>query len=93
MIDKETIRKAIDKKIIHFEINPHMEGETVCFIGDYWFYFGGQEAEEMTPEEYMKNVPMDDIVNEVYNTLESFKEDTFSKDEYEYYESVILENL
>lgn len=93
MIDKDTIRKAIDKKIIHFEVNPHMKGETVCFIGDYWFYFGGQEAEEMTPEEYMKNVPMDDIVNEVYTTLESFREDTFSKDEYEYYESVILENL
>ena len=93
MIDKKDIKNAIQNKVIRFGVDPNMESGTVAFIGEHWFYFGGQEAEEMTPEEYMKNVPMDDIVNEVYTTLESFREDTFSKDEYEYYESIILESL
>ena len=45
----------------------------------------------MTPEEYMKCVPVDDIADEIFEALESFKTDGF-EDEYEYYEER-LENM
>ena len=68
-----------------------MESGTVCQIGELWFYFGGETAEGMTPEEYMECVPLDDIANEIFDALDSFKKDGF-EDEYEYYAGA-LENV
>ena len=65
-------------------IDPYMESGTVCQIGDNWFYFCGLTAEEMNPQEYIENVPIEDITNEVFDVLEEFK--TVLPDEYLYYE-------
>ena len=89
MIDKKDIKNAIQNKVIRFEVDPNMGSGTVAFIGDYWFYFGGHEAEDMSPEEYTKNVPIDDIVNEIYDTLEFFNRDVDFKDEYDYYMHIL----
>lgn len=67
-----------------------MESGTICRIGDGWFYFGGLTAEEMNPDEYLANVPMEDIAREIYETLNEFSHDEELRDEYEYYKSVLI---
>lgn len=76
---------GIEKGVISF-INEY---GTVCSIGDYWFYFGGMTAEEMTPDEYIEAIPMEDIVNDVYSTLEDFRNNVDFRDEYNYYEAYL----
>ena len=69
-----------------------MESGTVCAIGDdgYWFYFGGATAAEENPEEYLRKVPIEDVVSEVFAELEDFRKnhDTFG-DEYAYYAAIL----
>lgn len=65
--------------------------ETVCQIGDSWFYFGGTTAEGMNPNEYRAVVPFEDIVSEIFTVLESFRQDEYSRDEYMYYETYLRE--
>ena len=64
---------------------------TVCQIGEYWFYFGGITAEELSPEEYLRDVPMEDIAREIVDTLSSFHDDEDFADEYRYYRSFLRE--
>lgn len=47
--------------------DPNGDGvyEPVCFIGDFWFYFAGSEAETMTVEEYAKATPVNVIVKNI----------------------------
>lgn len=89
MITKEMIRDGIQAKLVEFIVDPNMESGTACRIGDSWFYFGGQTADEMNPDEYIANVPQDDIVNEIYLTLDDFMDVDELRDEYEYYEAVL----
>lgn len=83
------ITSGIEKQVVKFVIDPNMGYGTVCQIGDCWFYFGGLEAEEMNPKDYVSNVPTEDIVNEIFVTLQDFAEDEGFKDEYDYYESIL----
>lgn len=86
MITKADIKNGILNGSIKFIVDPNMESGTVCSIGDYWFYFGGIEAEEINPEEYLDNVPIEDIANEIYDALESMDDD-----ECGYYEAILRE--
>ena len=52
MITKDLIRFGINEHVITFIVDPVLESGTVCCIGGNWFYFGGNEAESMTPKEY-----------------------------------------
>ena len=63
----------------------------VCQIGEYTFYFGGQEAEDMTATEYLANVPKDEIAKEILGTLEDFQHDPGFADECGYYEAILNE--
>lgn len=89
MITKELIREGIERHLVTFEVDPNMGAGTVCRIGDGWFYFGGIEAEEASPEEYVNNVPIDDIVSEIYDVLSDFRNIDAFQDEYDYYESIL----
>lgn len=89
MITKAMIRDGIKEHLITFEIDPNMESGTVCCIGDSWFYFGGQTAEEMNPEEFVAAVPIDDIINEIFDVLDDFRRDEELQDEYNYYDAVL----
>lgn len=84
VITKEKIKAGIRDGVVRLVTDPNMESGTVCQIGKFWFYFGGETAEDMTPEEYMRCVPLDDIANEIFDALDFFKKDGF-EDEYEYY--------
>ena len=51
MITEDMVRSGIREHLITFIVDPNMGSGTVCSIGDSWFYFGGQEAEDAAPEE------------------------------------------
>lgn len=89
MITKKKIKNGIKEHLIEFTIDPNMGSGTVCKIGDGWFYFGGSDAEEHDPEEFLKIFYINDIINEIYDTLESFRKNEECKDEYEYYDYVL----
>lgn len=89
MITKEKIYLGLKDNLVSFCIDPNIGAGTVCKIGDYWFYFGGATAEEMDPDEYLNNVPMADIVDEVFDALEEFREDPYLIAEYDYYDGVL----
>ena len=88
-ITKDMLRNGIKHGVIRFVIDPNMESGTVCKIEDNWFYFGGETAEDMDPEEYLKAVPQEDIINEIFDVLEDFKFE--NEDEYMYYLCVLRE--
>ncbi len=94
-ITKEMIREGLQKGIVRYILDPNGSGEkgTVCQIGESWFYQGGLTAEDSTPEEYVRNVPVDDRVSEIYETLEGFKREIELRDEYYYYAAFLRENL
>lgn len=90
VITTELILSGIKERLITFGVDPNMGSGTVCRIGDGWFYFGGFTAEEMNPDEYLANVPMEDIVREIHETLDEFSRDEELRDEYEYYKAVLV---
>ena len=89
VITKEMLKSGIKAKLVTFAEDLNADHGTVCRIGDGWFYFGGTEAEMCSREEYIKNVPVEDIVDEIFDVLESFrkegKDDIDFREEYDYY--------
>ena len=51
MITKEKIKAGLHEGAVRLITDPNMESGTVCQIGELWFYFGGETAEDMTPQE------------------------------------------
>lgn len=74
MITKEKIAQGLKDGAVRLEIDPQARS-ALFHVGPNWFYFGGLTAEELNPDEYQKNVPMEDIINEIYDTLQGFSED------------------
>lgn len=94
MITAKQIRHGIAKGAVRFIIDPNMGKGTVCAIGDNWFYFGGETAEQESPNEYLEHVPIEDIVGEIMDVLNDFRLQTdMFGNEYEYYEAVLKEVL
>ncbi len=94
IITKEMIKSGIKAGLITFVPTPNADHGTVCKIGDNWFYFGGTEGEKYSPEEYTKNVPDDDIIDEIFEALESFRQDgkydVVFWDHYNYYWHILM---
>lgn len=88
-ITKQMIANGIHDNKVLFVTDPNLDSGTVCKIGDLWFYFGGQEAEEQEPTEYLYNTGLDDVVNEVYDTLKVFESEPELADEWNYYYSIL----
>lgn len=83
--------------VVELMPSPNGDGErdTVCRIGDGWFYFGGQEAEDSTPSEYLANVGRRFTIEHIYNALNDVGGlaglQSSDPDEYAYYEAVLRE--
>lgn len=99
MISKEQIKNGIHNRVIQFIDATGEYGcfGTVCKIGNSAFYFGGITAEEESAAEYLLNSNMEDVINAIFDALESFRMDTDqsndnSNSEYEYYESLLRES-
>lgn len=95
MITKQDVEKGLQCGLIRLITDPNTAVGTVCQIGELWFYFGGLTADESTPEDYMRNVPTEDIVSEIYDTLLSIKdtEEAGEWTEYLYFETFLKEEL
>ena len=92
MITHQMIVEGYRNGTVKLVDSPNGDG-TVCQIGDNWFYFGGEAAEGVSPEQYKKDVPEDGIIDEIYFTLKVFREDGGEYlDEYMYYECFLNEN-
>ena len=84
-ISREMIAEGYRAGLVRLIDSPNGDG-TVCQIGDNWIYFGGLEAEGISPEEYKKAVPEEDIINEIFSVLDDFKTSGEEfLDEYHYY--------
>lgn len=83
---------AFENGVARLGADPNGCGDgvgAVCMMGNGWFYFGGIEAEEATPEEYMENVPMSDIAREIEDALKGIRSEF--PDEWDYYRALIDE--
>lgn len=83
-ITKDMIREGIESGKVRFITDPNMESGTVAAIGANWFYFGGGTAEDEEPEEFLKHADMEEVINDIWETMESFRESD-PEGEYEYY--------
>lgn len=96
-ITAKEVRAGFESGIINLIDAEEYFGDGVaCKIGSgtlsNWFYFAGHEGELMTAKEYLQNVPMDDIVNEIVDVLEDFQDgDEFDHDEWLFYRWLIVE--
>lgn len=104
-ITKEMLEKGYEKGLVRITSSraahdgntardASEELEPVAVIGEYWFYAFGMEAESRTVAEFLKNTPAEDIINDIYTTLEAFREDPDDYEaEYGYYASYLREHL
>jgi len=86
-ITEEMIREGYAKGVITLGIDPNMEQGTVAAIGDYWFYFGGLEADELNPDEYAASLSEEEIAHAIFESIDELS--TESPDEYRYYYSIL----
>lgn len=94
MITKEMVRSGLNQGVIRLvKETPELERGTMCSIGEYKFYFGEELTEDLSPEEYKRVVPFEDVVREIFETLEAFRLTQGFSDEYGYYEAVLRESL
>ena len=92
MITPQMIEDGLASGAVAIVDSPNGDG-AVCRIGpDWWFYFGGETAEQSTSADYTASVPREDIVREIVETLDGFREDPSYQDEYRYYEAFLREN-
>ena len=84
MITSEMIRTGLNNGSVVIVDSPLGDG-AVCRIGEHWFYFGGWEACETTAAEYVAKVPKPDVIREIMDALDSFRDSACFQDEYDYY--------
>lgn len=83
-------RKLIEDGLMSNIIKPILEdGELKCYIGDYWFYFGGSEFESTSPSE----IPFSIKVKEIKTVLDEFRKSEDTETEYKYYYYYLCENI
>lgn len=91
MITRKMINNGYERGIIVLESSLPNDG-IVARIGEYWFYFGGHEAEEYDdPEAFKKDIPKSQIIEGIYTVLKGWLHDEYMIDEYRYYEAVLKE--
>jgi hypothetical protein len=94
IITKDMIKQVYEKGVAYLLVkfgclSFHMPDGG---MEDSFFYFAGYEDETLTPEEYLKIHTLDELIENVYTTLEEFRTsgDEFLMEEYlMYYDSVL----
>lgn len=81
------IRLAILFRIIKFLECPDGNGEVVCQIGSYWFYFTDMRMGKF------KSLGLSEQANIIHNILIGNDDVGIYEDELNYYRAVILESL
>lgn len=88
LFNNKITRDMVENGLTLGLIQPVLEGDLRCYIGDYWFWFGGTEFEYTDPEE----IPFDILVDEIFEALDSFDTEDF-EDEYNYYYYFLSEGI
>lgn len=92
-ITREIVVKGYETGLIRLILSPNGDG-IACKIGDNWFFFGGETAEEYNRvEDFIAEIPKDTIIDEIFEVLEAFSEEDDGLDEYLYYKYYLEENL
>lgn len=92
-IERREIEEALEDGVARID-TPPMGIETVCWIGDMWFFFAGEEGDMSTPADYLRDHPLKGeggIADEVTRVLAAFEADDDTADEWSYYRSVTNE--
>lgn len=97
-ITAQEVQAGFESGLIHL-IDAHLFlGDGVaCEIGhgfvSNWFYFAGEEGENMTAAEYLRDIPMETIVDEIVRVLDDFQNgDVADHDEWLLYRHLIDES-
>lgn len=77
-ITKELVTEAYRKGVIKLEVDPLLESGTVAFVGEVFFDFGGQIADEYGPESYKALVPEETIIREIYEAINDLRIDEYN---------------
>lgn len=83
-ITRNMVKIGYDNGLICLDWDSNFYYSTVCWIGGFWFYFDGERADDVSPEEYKKLVPKSEIIDLIYDALEELRFDDY-EDEYLYY--------
>jgi len=93
MITYEMIQLGCAKNLINIVYSDFVQS-VVCYIGSFWFLFGGVAAfDASSVEEYKASVSEEELLGAIYDALNAMKEDAVSIDEYRYYECYLREQL
>ena len=93
MITYDMIKLGYERNLITIVYSDFAQS-VVCYIGSFWFLFGGIAAyDAISVEEYKASVSNDEIIGAIYDALTEMKEDVVSIDEYRYYECYLNEQL
>lgn len=88
-ITERTIMTGLELGIIKLIKNPQFETGTVCQIGEHWFYFGGETADEYEPDEFWSVTSPNDIIREITESINNLPDKT----EYSYYKAFLSEQI
>ena len=90
-ITRQMIKEGYQKGFVWLINNPN-DGCISAQIGNQWFYFAGNENDELTVESYKEVYTSEEIVDYIFSVLDSdFK--TEFEDEYLYYYYFLKERL
>lgn len=94
MITRELLEYGYKAGLVTIVKSPNGDG-VVGQIGDNWFYFGGEDAEECDdPELFVKERDEKEILDRIYDVMEDFRASGQGfEDEYAYYEAYLKEIL
>ena len=94
MITREMVRRGYETGLITLADAPDGD-EVVCRIGDCWFYFwNGDHGLSETKESFIRNFTKDEIIEAIWQGLETFHELWGQlRMEYEYYDAILRGEL
>ena len=82
-ITKEMVKNAYNQNLIWLDADPNTGSGTVARFGKTWLVFGGKPACELSPATYISSVPEEEIINEMFESIDELK--TEMPEEYEYW--------
>lgn len=89
MTFKEMIYKGLCDKTVEIINNPN-DDCIACQIGDYWFYFIGNEYEDLTPYEVYESFTKEELTDMIYSALMGMEKNCLA-DEVDYYKAFLAE--
>lgn len=77
MITREMVASGYNNGLFDITDSPD-DGAVVCYVGDTGFRLYCCADDGVAANEYLKNTPTDDIIDVIFNALDSFQiEDPF----------------